>query len=345
MANKNIVICCDGTGNEYGLYNTNVVGTFEKIKRNKQQIGFYDPGVGTFDAFGFAVGQLAKKVGIAWGLAFGTGVVKNVEDAYEYLMDKYEHGDKVFIFGFSRGAFTARVLAGMLNKCGLLQKGSNNLIPYASRINFTTGNQETAEGFKNVFCHECKPHFLGVWDTVASLGYVHSLRKFSDNILNPDVTSAYHAISIDEKRKKFPVSLWNESDIPTAQKIEQVWFSGVHSDVGGSYPESGLSDIALEWMLTNAENEGLKLRPGWRTNLERNSHLKSHNSRTGLWQIWPAVDRKIPEISGDFPKGSLIHQSVIDKLEFHKYDEPDEGYTPPLPSKHTVVDMDYLKRT
>jgi len=342
MSNKNVVICCDGTGNEYSVYNTNVVATFESIERDSQQIGFYDPGVGTFDVFGFAVGRVAKKVGTAWGLAFGTGMVKNVEDAYEYLMDKYEQGDKVYIFGFSRGAFTARVLAGMLNKCGLLQKGSNNLIPYASRINFTKGNKETAEGFKNVFCHECKPHFLGVWDTVASLGYVHSLRKFSDSILNSDVTNAYHAISIDEKRKKFPISLWNESNIPAAQKIEQVWFAGVHSDVGGSYPEKGLSDIALEWMLTNAENAGLKLREGWRANLERNPHEKIHNSRKGMWNLWRAVDRQIPDISDDFPKGSLIHQSVIDKIEFHKNDN---SYTPKLPDKHGVADSDYLKRT
>ena len=345
MSNKNIIICCDGTGNEYGTYNTNVVATFEKIKRDNQQIGFYDPGVGTFDVFGFAVGQIAKKVGIAWGLAFGTGMVQNVEDAYEYLMDKYEQGDKVFIFGFSRGAFTARVLAGMLYKCGLLQKGSNNLIPYASRINFFKDNQQTAAGFKNAFCHECKPHFLGVWDTVASLGHLHSLRKFSDSILNPDVTNAYHAISIDEKRKKFPVSIWDESNIPTAQIIEQVWFSGVHSDVGGSYPERGLSDIALEWLLTNAENKGLKLKQGWRTNLNRDPHLKTHNSRKGLWKFWPAVDRQIPEISDHFPKGSLIHQSVIDKVEFHKNNTNNDDYTPKLPDKHIVVDVDYLKRT
>ena len=354
MPNKNIVICCDGTGNELGEHNTNVVLTFEKIERNNQQIGFYDPGVGTFDVFGFKVGKMAKKVGTLYGLAFGTGMVKNVEDAYEYLMDKYEEGDKVYIFGFSRGAFTARVLAGMIHKCGLLQKGSNNLISYASRVHFTKDNKTTADRFKKAFCHECKPHFLGVWDTVASLGYVHSLRKFSDNNLNPDVKNAFHAISIDEKRKKFPISLWDESNIPKVQTIEQVWFSGVHSDVGGSYPDKGLSDIALEWMLTNAEKKGLKLKQGWRSNLDRDPHWIAdndaspptqsitHDSRTGLWKCWcwPPVNREIPDISNQYPKGSFIHQSVMDKIKFHK-----KNYSPNLPDKYTVVDNDYSTRS
>lgn len=337
MSNKNIVICCDGTGNELGENNTNVVLAFEKIERDAQQVGFYDPGVGTFDVFGFKAGKVFKKVGIYYGLAFGTGMVQNVEDAYEYLMDKYQDGDDVYIFGFSRGAFTARVLAGMLHKCGLLQKGSKNLISYASRVNFTKDNKLISDRFKKAFCHECKPHFLGVFDTVASLGYIHALRKFSDNILNPDVKTAYHAISIDEKRKKFPVSIWDQSAIPQAQNIKQVWFAGVHSDVGGSYPETGLSDIALEWMLTNAENQGLRLRRGWRSNLVRDLSLEPHNSRTGLWKVWSSVDRKIPE-------GALIHQSVIDKIHIHDNNPKNGEYSPSLPGKYSVVDVAYLTR-
>ena len=106
------------------------------------------------------------------GKAFGAGLQQNIEDAYRYLMDRYQPGDKVFLFGFSRGAFTVRALAGMLFKCGLLQKGSNNLIPYASKIYNTPNNQNIAAGFKETYCHECKPYFIGVWDTVGSLGLV-----------------------------------------------------------------------------------------------------------------------------------------------------------------------------
>lgn len=134
MPGKNIVVCCDGTGNVYGPKNTNVVGVFEAIVRNADQVGFYDPGVGTFSALGRTVGEW---VGRVLGKGFGWGLQKNIEDAYEYLMNHYEAGDRLYLFGFSRGAYTARCLGGMLHKCGLLQRGSRNLLPYASEI-YTT---------------------------------------------------------------------------------------------------------------------------------------------------------------------------------------------------------------
>src|SRR5262245_58623619 len=120
---KNIVVCCDGTGNEYGENNTNVVKLFRMIEKDpRSQIAYYDPGVGTLSAPA-ALTKLTKALTKLLGLAFAYGVSTNLEDAYEYLMDKFEPGDKVFLFGFSRGAFTVRALAGMLNKCGLLEKG------------------------------------------------------------------------------------------------------------------------------------------------------------------------------------------------------------------------------
>lgn len=319
---KNIIVCCDGTGNEYGENNTNVVGTFKRIIRDKDQIAFYDPGVGTFDAFGHRIGKLTKKVGTWWGMAFGTGLEQNVEDAYEYLMDRFQEGDKLFIFGFSRGAFTARALAGMLNKCGLLQKGSKNLIPYATKINFTKDNSKTAKGFKETYSHECKPFFIGVWDTVASLGHIRA-RTFKDDILNHDIAHAYHAVAIDEKRKKFPVSLWEESKKSDEQIIEQVWFAGVHSDVGGWYQERGLSDIALIWMMEKAENAGLRIKPDWREKLEPNPVGQLHESREKHWKLWKPVRRTIPE-------RALVHESVfarIDKLgDYQPYAElPDNA--------------------
>lgn len=313
MAGKNIVVCCDGTGNEYGRNNTNIVGTFSAVVRDVDQLAFYDPGVGTFDAWGHTVGKLAKKAGILWGQAFGTGLEQNVEDAYEYLMSRFEPDDKLFIFGFSRGAFTARALAGMLHKCGLLQKGSRNLIPYATKINFALDNGDVAEGFKNTYCHVCRPHFIGVWDTVASLGHIVPAKSFKDNVLNPDVSNGYHAVAIDEKRKKFPVSLWDESAKATRQTIEQVWFAGVHSDVGGWYDEKGLSDIALIWMLEKAEKKGLRLREGWKDNLKPDPLGPLHESRTGFWKAWRPAHRQIPE-------GAQIHQSAIDRARGSDYD-------------------------
>jgi uncharacterized protein (DUF2235 family) len=309
---KTIVVCYDGTGNEYGPNNTNVVGIYNAIVRNAEQVAFYDPGVGTFSFLGRYLG---KKIGILLGKAFGLGLVENVEDGYTYLMNTHRPGDKVFIFGFSRGAFTARVLAAMIHKVGILQKGSMNLIPYATEIYFGTGNEAVAAGFKSTYCHECKTHFVGVWDTVASLGHFFG-KKFKDNRLNPDVAFGRHAISIDEMRKKFPVSLWDESALPERQSIEQVWFAGVHSDVGGWYDERGLSDIALIWMVEQAERAGLRLKDGWKDNLSPNPAAELHNSRQGFWRLWRPAPRPIPA-------NAKIHDSVRQR----KATKPD--YKPP----------------
>jgi len=311
---KNIVLCCDGTGNEYGANNTNVVDMYEPVVRDANQVAYYDPGVGTFSVFGR---ELGKTIGIILGQGFGYGLTENIEDAYLYLMEHYRPGDKVFLFGFSRGAFTVRALAGMLHKVGLLQRGSNNLIPYASSVYNTRGNTAIAEGFKRTYCHECKPHFIGVWDTVASLGLWLG-KEFFDDRLNEDVPNAYQAIAIDEKRKKFPVSIWDETNLAPGQTVQQVWFAGVHSDVGGYYEERDLSNITLIWMLENAARHGLRLRQGWRDRIVGNPAGKQHESRTGLWRIWPAVTRKIPE-------DAKIHTSVLARARAL----PD--YTPPLP--------------
>ena len=169
---KNIVVCIDGTGNEYGENDTNVERMYELVVRDKGQIAFYDPGVGTFSVFGRTLG---KEIGIILGKAFGVGLTENIEDAYSYLMDRFEPEDTLYLFGFSRGAFAVRCLAGMLHKVGLLQKGSSNLIPYASKIYNTRGNDAIANGFKKTYCNECKPHFIGVWDTVGSFSAFSSI--------------------------------------------------------------------------------------------------------------------------------------------------------------------------
>ena len=300
---KNIIICFDGTGNEYGKNNTNVIKTFENIIRDKNQIAFYDPGVGTFSPLGI---NLGKRVGVFLGKAFGVGLQTNIEDGYEYLMNRFEPEDRVFMFGFSRGAFTVRSLAGMLHRFGVLQKGSKNLIPYVSKM-YNKRQFDISLGFKETFCHPCKPHFIGVWDTVASLGYLYRKEKFFDQTLNPDIKYACHAISIDEKRKKFPVSLWDESKASKGQIIEQVWFPGVHSDVGGWYQDCGLSDIAFAWMMDKACERGIRLKESWKETLKQNSQGLLHESRVGWWRIWRKVDRKIPP-------DAKIHKSVKDRM-------------------------------
>ncbi|MGD2093322.1 MAG: DUF2235 domain-containing protein [Candidatus Aminicenantes bacterium] len=315
---KNIVVCCDGTGNEYNSNNTNVVKLYHIIKKDPQsQIAYYDPGVGTFSSAA-AFTKTAKFITKLWGLAFAYGITNNIEDAYEYLMDKFEEGDKVFLFGFSRGAFTVRALAGMLKKCGLLQKGSNNLIPYASKM-YRFGDSEVAEGFKQTFSRECNPHFIGVWDTVKSVGLIRR-RKFPNAELNKDVKFGRHAISIDEVRSKYRPNLWDEPACK-GQSIKQVWFAGVHSDVGGSYPEHGLSDIALEWIIDEAEKCGLEIDEK-RYNEEKrckkiapNHKDKLHNPLFPFWWILGWWKRKVS-------KEALIHPSVFDRIRDVKNYKP-----------------------
>jgi uncharacterized protein (DUF2235 family) len=261
---KNIVLCCDGTGNEFGTQNSNVVKLFSVLNNAPgSQIAYYHPGVGTMGARNALTlpGKLWTKVR---GLAFGYGISAHIADAYQFLMTTYEKDDRIFIFGFSRGAYTARALCGLLHMFGLLAPGNEALIPYALRLFKKSGNKKfrLAAQFKKIFSRECKPHFLGLWDTVSSVGWILDpigmkpwRLPFTAKL--PDIPVVRHAMSIDERRAFFRQNLITES-VP-GQDIKQVWFAGVHSDVGGSYPEpeSGLSKLALRWMLCEARNAGL----------------------------------------------------------------------------------------
>jgi uncharacterized protein (DUF2235 family) len=266
---KNIVICCDGTGNEFGDNNSNVVKFYSAMIINGlQQAGYYHPGVGTMGS-PTARNRVSKAWSVLTGLAFGAGLVNNVADAYRYLMNTYEAGDQVFLFGFSRGAYTARALAGVLHMFGLLCPGNEGLIPYitglfAKRTRDAAGMTHTfaiATGFKDTFCRPCPLHFVGLWDTVSSVGWIWNPVRLPFTAQNPDMYNGRHAISIDERRCYFRDNLWGPP-LPN-QDIKQVWFAGVHSDVGGSYPESGsgLSKIALAWMLREARQFGLLTDP------------------------------------------------------------------------------------
>ena len=299
---KNIIICYDGTGNEYGKNNTNVVKTFESIVRDEKQVAFYDPGVGTFSYLGR---NLGKGVGKILGLAFGAGLQQNLEDGYEYLMNRFEKDDKVFIFGFSRGAYTARALAVMIYRFGILQKGSKNLIPYVSNM-YIKRKFDLCGDFEDSFCQPCEPHFIGVWDTVGSMGLFWG-KKFFDQKLNPDILNAFHAMSIDEKRKKFPVNMWDENAKQPHQNMEQVWFTGVHSDVGGYYDERGLSDIAFAWMMDKAMECGMIIKDNWKDSLVQDCTDKLHNSRKSFYKLWKKVQRDIPD-------DAKIHKSVFDRI-------------------------------
>ena len=296
---KNIVICCDGTRGKYGAdeKNTNVVRMFERLNTDgEHQISYYDPGVGTYNP---QRNRIKRWIRAGIESAFGEGVRRNIGEAYKYLMDHYEQGDRVFLFGYSRGAYTARALAGLLHKCGLLTRGSDNLIPYAMEVyqaEDTAENRRIAASFKRSLSRDCRPYFIGVWDTVASMGWLWQRRYFRNARLNEDVKYAYQALSVDEKRRHFRPSIWEEENLPEGQVIEQVWFSGCHCDIGGQDADRRLADIPLEWMLGNAEAVGLNLRADWKDGLAPDP---AQGEIKESWKPWwgPPEERIIPKSS------------------------------------------------
>ena len=287
---KNIVICCDGTGNEFGPENTNVVKLFELLTKDPlTQVAYYDPGVGTLSAPG-VISAPAKLFTKLLGLAFAFGLTANIEDAYRYLMERYQEGDRIYLFGFSRGAFTVRALAGMLYKCGLLQRGSENLIPYASKM-YRHGSRDLAVQFKHAFSRDCPVHFIGVWDTVKSVGLIRR-RRFPNSVLNPSVAHARQALSLDEKRSHYQPSLWASAP---QQDIRQVWFAGVHSDVGGGYAQAGVSHVALHWLALQAHAQGLIFNPADLKAYPANPEGLIHNPLLPFWWILGWRRRFVPD--------------------------------------------------
>jgi uncharacterized protein (DUF2235 family) len=227
-----------------------------------RQCTYYHPGVGT-----------SRWEHIRGG-AFGTGLSANVLDAYQFLIDNYEDGDELWFFGFSRGAYTARSVAGLVRNCGVLRQQNLDRVHeayalYRSRAESPRGTASTL--FRHAYSYEPRVRFIGVWDTVGALGIpvptTRALRSvadafnhrlaFHDTDLSTHVDGAFHALAIDETRKAFLPALWQQQPHAGNQVLEQVWFSGVHSDVGGGYAESGLSDIALLWMMAKARSFGL----------------------------------------------------------------------------------------
>ncbi len=307
---KNIVVCCDGAGNEISENISNVLKLYRVLRKTEKteprQVVFYDPGVGTL-ARPNPWTKLKQDAVTVLGLATGYGLDKNVLTAYNFLINNYEEGDDIFLFGFSRGAYTVRVLAGLIHRVGLLAAQQCNLADAA----LTAYKQASAmifdqEGFDAALdgSDSDKDHpqaqpvnrddrasqfarivstrwptikFVGVWDTVASVivprpdrFYAFSLQKLAFTQLNPSVRVFRQAIAIDERRRMFRLEPWKEpqtfmrnrfsaTNNSEPQDSLQVWFAGVHADIGGGYPEkeSGLSKFPLLWMIDEAVKHGL----------------------------------------------------------------------------------------
>jgi uncharacterized protein (DUF2235 family) len=368
---KNIVVCCDGTANEFAQNITNVVRLFSTLIHDPaRQVAFYHPGLGTMEAPG-ALTPWTRWFTQLLGQAFGYGLKSDIQNAYIFLMYNFEPGDCLFLVGFSRGAYTVRALASLLKMYGLIQRGNETLVPYALRMLMAIQKArrqgdaqseamrtvfELAARFKETFSStDCRPHFVGLWDTVSSVGWYNNPLRLPYTAGNSDIAISRHAVAIDERRAFFRTNLWMPKPDPPEEDgprdLLQVWFAGVHADIGGGYPEkdSGLAKITLEWMLREAVAAGLLvdaakvervLGKGDPNLAEPCPNAVMHQSLRGAWWIaeylpkphynWQTKQWERRMNMGrprTIPQGSLIHASVYAR----------RGYAPPLPADAVKV--------
>ena len=308
---KRLVLCCDGTWNSADQESnhepcpTNVVRLGYRVAKRDAagvpQIVYYDQGVGT----GNSIDRLT-------GGAIGKGLDDNIYDAYRFLICNYEPGDELYFFGFSRGAFTARSVVGMARKCGILAAKHGR--QYARVTELYRDPAKPADPgparFRTDYCcygdADLEVKFIGVWDTVGALGIpLRGLRwltkekyAFHDTELSGAVQNAVHALAIDEHRKPFEPAIWEYKPKP-GQQVEQVWFCGAHSDVGGGYErtpgETQLADLSLDWMIAKARACGLAFDADvlGANPLELDPRARIHDSHTGLYNVVPEYDRVI----------------------------------------------------
>ncbi len=315
---KNIVVFSDGTGQEGGKgQSTNVYRLYELVENGtSRQLAFYDAGLGTD----------WRKI---TGLGTGFGISQNICECYRFISDHYEAGDKIFLFGFSRGAYTVRSLSGFLQLCGLLPKDSQKLIGKAYSI-YKTKNLEKRERKLKRFkaervTRDVDIEMIGVWDTVGALGlpikwldYLNPFpHKFHDTSMVEIVRAGYHALSIDDERLTFHPTFWDERQKKAQQKVEQVFFPGVHTDVGGGYQERGLSNMSLNWMIQCALAEGLVLRDSEPTSFPEDPNEKMNDSRACLGKIYR---RKVRHLnSGEVILPPKVHASVCQRENYNPW--------------------------
>ena len=356
---KNIVICLDGTNNQLkAAVNTNVVRLFSMLdlKAPARQVGYYDPGVGTFSSPS-AWTPVARTVSRYAGLMFGAGMRQNLGEAYSYLIEAYEPGDHIYVFGFSRGAYTARALTGMLDVFGVFRPGSGNLVPYAvnafARQHDRPRDNEKQRAAKNEFFEGLRVyarthavdreahvdvHFVGLWDTVKAAGTMGRQLRWPFTRQLPHVHTIRHAVSIDENRRPFAAYLVekpnaNHIKVSRSQDLLEVWFAGVHSDVGGMFATgTRLSDIALKWMVDEAMATGLWVRPrGYDDMVEALEDVDPagpiHVNKS-LWKVLGPGTRTVPD-------GALVHHSVQERLDSAG------PHRNRLPDRRTVVDAEW----
>jgi uncharacterized protein (DUF2235 family) len=337
-----LIVFCDGTWNTPDQMDgdlpapTNVVKLRNALLRDesKQKV-YYHPGVGTDRG-------LWNRVA---GGGMGDGLDKNIKSSYNWLARNYDAkaNPKIWLFGFSRGAYTARSLGGMISRCGLLNAHTGGLseaeiwaaidglfdnyrIEAAKAPKIKATGKLPLHGVKtgDPGKHSIPIHFIGVWDTVGALGVPDDLallnliddpanHSFHDTDLSPIVKNARHAVAIDEKRQGFTPTLW--TNVEKDERVKQVWFPGVHGDVGGGYGRTALSDIALRWMMDEAKEKELLLAPDVENQLKPDPQGQLHDSVTGIFKSFKTRPRAVPLISEESIEKGLIHTSVWNRCD------------------------------
>jgi uncharacterized protein (DUF2235 family) len=355
---RNIILLSDGTGNSAAkLFKSNVWRLYQAIDlSNPNQIACYDDGVGT---------SSFKPLSLLGG-AFGWGLKRNVLDLYTFLCRNYQEGDRIYCLGFSRGAFTIRVLAGLILTQGLVYDDSElklrklAITAYRSfyREHFSSALRLEVIGrairdlffgipeYQSMRKSHPKPdiHFLGLWDTVAAYGLpIDELTRawnwvfplsIPDREPSKRVHRICHAVAIDDERNTFHPVLFNEENLPPGhntatnirqEKVTQVWFSGMHSNVGGGYPDDALAYVPLNWMLGEAGAEGLILKASGLASVRESMDPlgKLYDSRRGAGGLYRYLPRRMNLLINDVidsgnrvviqrPK---IHESVLQRIK------------------------------
>lgn len=351
---KKLVVFSDGTGNSAArLQKSNVWRMYQALEKTPEQIAYYDDGVGT---------SSFKPLAILGG-AVGYGLARNVRGLYAFLCRNYEPGDEIYAFGFSRGAFTIRILGGLIASRGIVAPGADlklqvekEWIAYRRKYG-RFGRTHAVEPVD----HNVTIKFMGLWDTVDAYGFpVEEMRiawdlfvlplSMRDRELSSRVLDAYHALSIDDERQTFHPVLWTEKSQNPAryvgdERISQVWFAGVHSNLGGGYPDDSLAHVSLVWMMDQAKRRGLALNKSYEdfARDEADEFGRIYNPRGGLSGLYRYMPRQIADLSMDEKHlgGGMaveIERPKIHESVFKRIRQGTDSYAPiTLPRRYDVV--------